>query len=74
MVRTILTGQLAAMNEAGDARGVAYVAGRLTSVLETIARVTGELGSMAKASTSRTLSPSLAAFSASSANCAGRQR
>ena len=38
MVRTILTGQLAAMNEAGDARGVAYVAGRLTSVLETIAR------------------------------------
>ncbi|MHC2273539.1 putative ArsR family transcriptional regulator [Bradyrhizobium diazoefficiens] len=48
MVRTILTGQLAAMNEAGDARGVAYVAGRLTSVLETIARVTGELGSMAQ--------------------------
>jgi hypothetical protein len=48
MARTILTGQLAAMNEAGDARGVAYVAGRLTSVLETIARVTGELGSMAQ--------------------------
>ncbi|WP_439399348.1 hypothetical protein ACRQ5Q_18405 [Bradyrhizobium sp. PMVTL-01] len=47
MVRTVLTGQLAAMNEAGDGRGVAYVAGRLTSVLETIARVTGELGSMA---------------------------
>ena len=48
MARTILTGQLAAMNEAGDARGVAYVPGRLTSVLETIARVTGELGSMAQ--------------------------
>ena len=48
MIRTVLTGQLAAMTEAGDARGVAYVAGRLTSVLETIASVTGELGSMAQ--------------------------
>jgi hypothetical protein len=48
MIRTVLTGQLAAMTEAGDGRGVAYVAGRLTSVLETIARVTGELGSMAQ--------------------------
>ena len=48
MIRTVLTGPLAAMTEAGDARGVAYVAGRLTSVLEAIARVTGELGSMAQ--------------------------
>ena len=48
MIRTVLTGQLAAMTEAGDGRGVAYVAGRLTSTLETIARVTGELGSMAQ--------------------------
>jgi hypothetical protein len=48
MVRTVLTGQLAAMNEAGDGRGAAHVAGRLTQVLETIARVTGELGSMAQ--------------------------
>jgi hypothetical protein len=48
MIRTVLTGQLAAMTEAGDGRGAAYVAGRLTQVLETIARVTGELGSMAQ--------------------------
>jgi hypothetical protein len=43
-----LTGQLAAMTEAGDGRGAAYVSGRLVSTLETIARVTGELGSMAQ--------------------------
>ena len=48
MIRTVLSGQLAAMTEAGDGRGAAYVAGRLTQVLETIARVTGELGSMAQ--------------------------
>ena len=48
MIRTVLTGQLAAMTEAGDGRGAAYVAGRLTSVLESIGRVTGELGSMAQ--------------------------
>jgi hypothetical protein len=48
MVRTVLTGQLAAMNEAGDGRGVAYVAGRLTSVLEVVARLTGQMGSMAQ--------------------------
>src|SRR6478735_8626742 len=49
MIRTVLTGQLAAMTEAGDGRGAAYVAGRLTATLETIAGVTGELGSMAQA-------------------------
>ena len=48
MVRTVLSGQLASMNEAGDGRGAAYVAGRLTSVLEAIGRVTGELGAMAQ--------------------------
>src|SRR6188508_233297 len=48
MIRTVLTGQLAAMTEAGDGRGVAYVAGRLTATLETIARISGELGSMAQ--------------------------
>src|SRR5258706_14781613 len=48
MIRTVLTGQLAAMTEAGDGRGAAYVAGRLTATLETISRVTGELGSMAQ--------------------------
>src|SRR3954451_959582 len=48
MIRTVLTGQLAAMTEAGDGRGAAYVSGRLVATLETIARVTGELGSMAQ--------------------------
>src|SRR4051794_34369013 len=43
-----LDGTLAAMTEAGDGRGAAYVSGRLVSTLETIARVTGELGSMAQ--------------------------
>lgn len=48
MIRTVLTGQLAAMTEAGDGRGAAYVAGRLTATLETIARITGELGELAR--------------------------
>lgn len=48
MVRTILTAQLAAMSEAGDGRGAAYVAGRLTATLETIARITGEIGELAR--------------------------
>ena len=47
MICTVLTGQLAAMTEAGDGRGAAYVAGRLTSVLEAIGRCTGELGALA---------------------------
>jgi hypothetical protein len=46
-VRTILMGQLASMTEAGDGRGAAYVAGRLTSTLEVIARISGELGALA---------------------------
>jgi len=39
------------MNEAGDARGVTYVAAQLTRTLEAIARVTGELGDLAKSTT-----------------------
>jgi len=48
MIRTVLTGQLAAMTEAGDGRGAAYVAGRLTATLETMARITGEIGDLAR--------------------------
>jgi hypothetical protein len=47
MARTSLVAQLAAMNEAGDARGVTYVAAQLTRTLEAIARCTGELGALA---------------------------
>jgi hypothetical protein len=48
MIRTVLTGQLAAVTEAGDARGATYVARGLTATLEAMARITGELGSMAQ--------------------------
>ncbi|MBR1237661.1 hypothetical protein [Bradyrhizobium sp. AUGA SZCCT0182] len=48
MIRTVLTGQLAAMTETGDARGAACVAGRLTATLETMARITGEIGALAR--------------------------
>jgi hypothetical protein len=51
MVRVTLVGQLAAMNEAGDARGAGYIAGQLTKTLETIARVTGEIGDLARSVT-----------------------
>jgi hypothetical protein len=47
-IRVVLMRQMSAMVEANDGRGVAYVAGRLTSVLETIARISGELGDLAK--------------------------
>lgn len=47
LCRTTLTAQLAAMAEAGDGRGAAIVAGQLTRTLETIGRVTGELGALA---------------------------
>jgi hypothetical protein len=50
-VRTVLMGQMAAMVEASDGRGAAYIAGRLTSVLETIARISGELGDLARSTT-----------------------
>lgn len=51
MVRVTLVGQLVAMNEAGDARGAGYIAGQLTKTLETIARVTGEIGDLARSVT-----------------------
>lgn len=47
-VRTLLMAQLAATTEAGDARGAAIVAGRLTAVLEQIGRVTGEIATIAQ--------------------------
>jgi hypothetical protein len=47
-VRTMLMSQLAATTEAGDARGAAIVAGRLTAVLEQIGRVTGEIATIAQ--------------------------
>jgi len=46
--RTALTSQLAAASEAGDPRTAAYVAGQLTKTLETIGKVTGELGELAR--------------------------
>jgi hypothetical protein len=48
LCRTVLVGQLAVMTEANDARGAAYVAGQLTRTLETIAKVTGEIGELAR--------------------------
>jgi hypothetical protein len=48
MVRVVLEGQLALMVDAGDGRGAAFISGRLISVNEAMARVTGELGSMAQ--------------------------
>jgi hypothetical protein len=50
-VRTILMGHLASATEAGDGRAAAYIAGRLTATLETIARISGELGDMARSAT-----------------------
>lgn len=47
MCRTTLVGQLAAANEAGDARGAAFVVNSLVRTLEATARVTGELGALA---------------------------
>jgi hypothetical protein len=48
--RTALTSQLAAASEAGDSRTTAYVAGQLTKTLETIGKLTGELGELARSS------------------------
>jgi hypothetical protein len=48
LCRTALVGMLAAMTEAGDARGAAFVAGQLARTLETMARVTGEIGELAR--------------------------
>jgi hypothetical protein len=51
MCRATLVAQMAAMNDAGDARGATYVASQLTKTCEAIARVTGELGDLAKSAT-----------------------
>jgi hypothetical protein len=48
LCRTVLVGQLSAMTEAGEGRGAAYVARALTQTLEAIARVTGEIGELAR--------------------------
>jgi hypothetical protein len=50
-VRVILMGHLASVTEAGDGRAAAYIAGRLTSTLETIAKISGELADIAKSTT-----------------------
>jgi hypothetical protein len=47
VVRTMLMSQLALMTEAGDGRGAAIVAAQLTSVLEKIGKVTGEIATIA---------------------------
>jgi hypothetical protein len=51
MCRSTLVAQLAAMGEAGDARAVGYIAGQLTKTLETMAKVTGEIGDLARSVT-----------------------
>ncbi|WP_439925423.1 hypothetical protein [Nitrobacter sp. JJSN] len=48
VVRTMLMSQLALMTEAGDGRGAAIVATSLTSVLEKIGKVTGEIATIAQ--------------------------
>jgi hypothetical protein len=50
-VRTVLMCHLASATEAGDGRAAAYIAGRLTATLETIARISGELGDLARSTT-----------------------
>lgn len=50
-VRTVLMGHLVSVTEAGDGRAAAYIAGRLTATLEVIARVSGELGDLARSTT-----------------------
>jgi hypothetical protein len=46
-IRTMLMGQLAAMTEAGDARGAAIVAGQLVTTLEKLGKITGEIATIA---------------------------
>jgi hypothetical protein len=50
-VRTVLMGHLANATEAGDGRAAAYIAGRLTATLATTARISGELGDLARSTT-----------------------
>ena len=44
-------GRLAGATEAGDGRAAAYIAGRLTDTLQIIARISGELGDLARSTT-----------------------
>jgi hypothetical protein len=48
MIRTVLTGQLAAASEAGDGRLAAHISSKLVDTLQAIARITGELGELAR--------------------------
>ncbi|MGB3271812.1 MAG: hypothetical protein WBA66_02790 [Xanthobacteraceae bacterium] len=54
LCRGVLTAQIAATTEAGDARAAAYVADKLRLLLETIAKVTGELGNLASVTINNT--------------------
>jgi hypothetical protein len=51
MCRVVLTSQMSVASEAGDTRGVAYVTGQLVKVLDSIARITGEVGDLARSTT-----------------------
>ncbi len=51
IVRTSLLSSLAACSEAGDARGVALVAGTLIAALEKIGKLTGQIAAIAQGST-----------------------
>ena len=51
IVRTSLLSSLAACSEAGDARGVALVAGTLIGALEKIGRLTGQIAAIANGTT-----------------------
>ena len=48
LCRTVLVAQLSAMSEAGDGNGAANVARALTQTLESIAKVTGQIGELAR--------------------------
>jgi len=50
-VQVVLMGHLASATEAGDGRAAAYIAARLVHTLETIARISGELGDLARSTT-----------------------
>jgi hypothetical protein len=49
--RGALLAQLASMQVAGDSRNVAYVTGQLVRTLEVIAKISGELGTLAQSAT-----------------------
>jgi hypothetical protein len=50
-VRVVLMSHLSNATEGGDGRTAALVAGKLTSVLEVIAKISGELGDLARSTT-----------------------